>query len=116
MAEVILHERRDEVVRVIVAFVPAQRELLSRRLARFDEELRAQLAFEELVGETLVDEELEGKRAARANELARVVLGPRRAVLAEIAGERLLTPRHTRRSDDRRERGHARVAIAVPER
>src|SRR5690606_5987214 len=94
MPEVILHERRDEVVAVVVLVVAAEPEALPRLGAGLLEQVGLELRVEELVGHPLVDEDLVRKRAARPDQLGRVVLRPLAAVGAEVARERLLSPGH----------------------
>ena len=57
MPQMIFHERRDEVVAVIVARMHAQRQRLRRFAAGRVEPPVLQLRFEEFVGVTLIDED-----------------------------------------------------------
>ena len=100
---------------MVVAGVAAQRQRPTGRGAGGLEALRLQLRFEETVGEALVDED-RPRVGMPAHQLAGVVRGPRVAVVAEVARERLLPPRHLRRRDDRRDRRHAAVAAGMPQR
>ena len=65
--------------------MPPQRQPLPGRLRRCLQQLGLELLGQELVGQALVDQELAGQGAAAAQQLAGVVLGPGRAVGAEIA-------------------------------
>src|SRR5688500_1631476 len=115
MAQVIVHEGRDEEVAVVVALVDAQLERLSRAGACRLEELGLELALEELVAGPLVDEELARKRALR-EQRDRVVFGPAVPSFAEVARERLLPPGHLARRHNRRERRNRSVLAREPKR
>ena len=80
--QVLGHERRDEIVPVIVAGVAAKLERLARLGAGRLEQLGAQLALQKLVGQTLVDQDRAGARP-RADQRAGVV-----AAQASRAGPR----------------------------
>src|SRR5947207_303576 len=57
VAEMVFDECLDEEIAVVVAFVAPQLERLSRLAARFLEQLRLELLFEERVREPLVDQD-----------------------------------------------------------
>src|ERR1041384_6942260 len=67
------------------------------------ERIGVELAFEELVGQTLIYEDLAAALGTLEQD-AGVVGLPGGAIGAEIAAERLLAPRHRHRIGDRRER------------
>jgi hypothetical protein len=82
VTQVIFHEGGDEVVAVVVALLHAQLErLIGARLAQ---QLRAELAFEELIPGALIDQQ-RARKAPRAQQLDRVVLRPGGAIFAEVA-------------------------------
>src|SRR5262249_8713253 len=56
--EMIVHERRDEIVRMIVPGLHPQRDALSRLLRGVHEELGFELTLEILVGVSLLDQDL----------------------------------------------------------
>jgi hypothetical protein len=91
--EVIADEGLDEVVAVIVPGVAAQLELLAGVPARSLEEVRVELLGEELVVQTLVDED-RGAAPARSDQLACVVGLPPRPVVAEVTAEGLVPQGH----------------------
>ena len=74
------------------------------------EQLGPQLIFDERVGIADIDEDFGDARAV-LDQRDGVVLAPGRAIVAEIAGQRLLAPRHLARRDDRREGGDAAEAV-----
>src|SRR5262249_1444123 len=104
MTQMILDERADEIVTVVVTRLQPQPQRLAAGLAGLGEPFRMQRVVEETVGDALVDEDLAGETAALLDQRAGVVLLPRVAILAEILRKRLLPPAHARRRDDRRER------------
>src|SRR5512147_795495 len=102
VGDVIADEGADEVVAVVVAFLPAQDYRHLRRPARLLEQLWSELRLQELVGGALIDEN--GARPAGGrDQLAGVVRPPRFSVLAEVAAECLLAPGHLAGSDDWRQ-------------
>src|SRR5690606_32221354 len=106
---VLADEAGDEVVAVVIAGLHAQGQRMARRVGRGLQQLRAQLALEELVVAALVHQQRQ-LLAGLAQQLAGVPLAPRRAVLAQVGGKGLLAPRHLAGRDDRRERRDAAVA------
>src|SRR5471032_90807 len=79
-------KRRDEVIPVVVAVMPTHGHRLPRRLRRSFENLRMQLRCEEVIGETLVDQNPPFKFRRRVlDQFARVILLPRFPIIAEIA-------------------------------
>src|SRR5581483_1168402 len=115
MAQVILDERRDEVVAVIVTALHAQQQFLSGVAARGFEQLGLELLREEFVGVPLVDEYRAGEPPAR-DQLAGIIILPALAVRTEIARKRLLAPGHAHGRYDRRERGNGFVALRMAQR
>src|SRR5512141_2094173 len=85
--DVVRDERLDEPVAVVVPGLPSQPEPLARACAGGFEQLGSQLFGEKFVVSALVDEDLVGKRSS-SNQLRRVVVQPRAAVVAQVAGER----------------------------
>jgi hypothetical protein len=69
--QVLGDEGRDEVVTVIIAGVPAQRQRLLRASASRLEEMRVELRCDEFVGETLIDEGLRDHPDGRADAQTR---------------------------------------------
>src|SRR5262249_23172817 len=117
MTQVILDERADEVVAVIVARLHPQAQRLAGRRAGFLQQFGAEILLEELVGAALVDEDLAGKTPALRDEFAGVVLLPGLAVGTEITRECLgAAPRHARRCDDRGERRQRLVSARILQR
>ena len=60
--EMILDERRDEVVTVVIAFVTPQFEIDASIRTRSFEKVRVQLLLEELIGQALIDEYLRSRQ------------------------------------------------------
>src|SRR5215217_752550 len=114
--QVVLHERGDEVVAVVIPLMDAQRERLPRGVASLLQQLRLELLLEELVARALVHQQRGKPRLRGADELRGVVLAPRGSVLAQVALERLLSPGHAHGRDDGREGGHGAVALRIAQR
>ena len=74
------------------------------------EQFGPQFLFDERVRVADIDEDFVDARAI-LDQRDGVMLAPGRAVVAEIAGQRLLPPRHLRRRDDRREGRDAAEAV-----
>src|SRR4051812_19691899 len=79
------------------------------------EQVGSQFLFDERVRIADVDEQF-GHARAILDERDRVMPAPRRTVVAEIAGQRLLTPWHLAWGDDRRKGGDAAEAARVAQR
>ena len=62
MTQVIFHEGRDEVVAMVVALVPAQRQRITRFPGGCFEHVLRQLLLQELVGQPLVDQQVRPAR------------------------------------------------------
>src|SRR6185312_5114058 len=94
MDQVVLHEGRDEVVAVVVAFMAPQLQRVTNFLRRFLEQVGMQLQLQELVRETLVDQDVRPARRIlhAGHELGRIIGGPLPTVGTEIPCKRLLSP------------------------
>src|SRR5580765_7847201 len=101
MFQMILDERRDEKVVVVVARAHAQVERLTGALASLAQQIGPQPA-DQRIGLALVDQDRARKTLLR-DEFAGVVLLPRLAILTEIARERGRTGTEARWRADRRE-------------
>src|SRR6185437_3010497 len=101
MPQMVFDEALHEPVAVIVARLQAQRERLPGVTARLFEQLGTQLFAQESVGVTLVDQDGAVEAFARANQCAGIVRVPCIAVVAEIARQCLVSPRHLCGRDDR---------------
>ena len=104
------HERRDEIIAVVVPRLAPERQWDSGRRACSFEEFGPQLFFDERVRIADVDKQL-GQPRAVLDQGDGVMLVPCIAVAAEITGQRLLPPRHLARCDDRGEGRHAAKAV-----
>jgi len=89
-SQVLVDERRDEVVAVVVAFAHSQVEGDAGALACFAQKMRLELPLEESVACALIDEDRAAGIAGILDQRRRVVRAPCRAIVAEVAGERLL--------------------------
>src|SRR4051794_26270543 len=98
-AQMLGHERRDEVVTMVVSRLDAERQRDAGLRACSFEKLRPQFLFDERVCITDVDEEFRDSSTA-FDERDGVVAGPARAVFAEISRQSLLAPRDLRRRDN----------------
>src|SRR4051812_23370445 len=98
-AQMILDEGGDEIIAVVVALLHPQRQRDPGLPAGRVEQLGSQLAFEEAVASSLINEDLRNAGVI-LDERDGIRLAPRRAVWSEIAAERLLAPRDLRRGDD----------------
>ena len=90
MAQVLFHERRHEVVAVVVAIAHAQLQRLPGGGAGGAQQLGLELHVEELIARALVDED-PGTAMSSRDQLDGVVVA---AVPAEKFRERLLSPGH----------------------
>ena len=100
---------------MVVAKPDAKLQRMAGGLGDGLQQLRAQLAIEELVVAALVDQQRQFL-LRRLHQLAGIPVLPRLAVIAQIGCECLLTPRHLRRRHDWRERRHAAVAARIAQR
>ena len=92
-AQVIVHERRDEVVAVVVAGLAAQSEGNVRFLTGAPQQFGSKLLGEERICVAVVDQKL-GKPGAVLDEGNGVVLSPGLLVAAKITAQRLGSPGH----------------------
>lgn len=115
MAEVVFDDARDEVVAVVVSFVPAHPRGLGSLLTGGFKQVGVQLRREEVVGQALVDQR-RGQLPAGFHQLGSVVRCPGRTVGTQISAERLLAPRALAGSADRRDGGHALEEPGVAQR
>ena len=95
------HEAGDEIVAVIVSRSQVQRQRDIRLAARRFEQFGLQLFFQELVCRALIHQKPRGAGAI-LDQRACVVFAPRRTVIPQIAGERLLPPGAVQRAGDGR--------------
>ena len=103
VGDVVFDERADEVVAVVVARFPVQRQRLARCPARRLEQIGMQLLGEKFIGQALVNQD---RRSARAllDERGGIVLLPQLSVFTEVPAESLDSPWALHRCADRRER------------
>src|SRR5918994_2183925 len=115
MAQVILDERRDEVIAVVVTGLAPERQRIAGVLASLFQAIRHQLQLEERIGEALIDEERWPSVyvGQRADEFAGVVRAPAFAVRPQVAAECFLPPGAMHRRDDRRECGDRTKALRM---
>jgi hypothetical protein len=113
--ELVGHEGRDEVVAVVVTLLHPQGQGDAGSAAGVGQQLRAELLGQEIVRLALVDQQV-GQARAVLDQRDRVVTAPCLRVGAEIAGKRLVPPRHLARCDDRCEGGAAAEPVGVAQR
>src|SRR4051812_13413137 len=111
-AQMVLHEGRDEIVRVVVALLHPEGERDAGVAAGGFEQFRSQLSFEEAVGSALIDEDFR-KAGAILDERDGVRRAPGAAVGAEVAAEGFLAPGDLRGCDDGGESGYAAVTAGI---
>ena len=104
-AEVVLDKAGNEEVRVIVAFMHAQRQRYTGFGAGIFQKLRLELAFQELVPDPLIDKQVFQSRAIFKQRTS-IVSSPTLLIGAEISAKRFLAPRAVYRRADRREGRH----------
>ena len=85
--QVIFDERRDEEVAVVIAFAQAKVERNARPLAGVLQELRLQLALQELILRPLIDHDWRPGPAAIFDQRGCVVFAPASPVSAEITAQ-----------------------------
>jgi len=75
MAQMIFHKAGNEIVAVVVALMAPQRERQTAISAGLLEKVRIELAFEELIAEPLIDQDVRPCRriAKRFNDLGGVI-------------------------------------------
>mmetsp|Transcript_84851 Transcript_84851/g.252925 ORF Transcript_84851/g.252925 Transcript_84851/m.252925 type:complete len:572 (+) Transcript_84851:157-1872(+) len=114
--QVVLHEARDEIVRVVVSLLQPEGQGDALLLAGSLQRLWLQLVLQEAVGGALVNEEPHGWPAVLLEKLDSVVLLPSLLVVAEVEREGLLAPGRVRRVRDRGEGGNRLVRARVLQR
>src|SRR5690606_4986650 len=112
--QVVIHEGADEVVTVVVAFMPPQGERLTGLLARSLESFGIQLILQEVVGQSLIYQDAfrEGLGFS-SHEFGRIMLGPFGPVFTQIAGESLFAPGAASRRSNRRKCRDRTVKVGV---
>ena len=105
----LIHQRLDEVIAVVIARVLAQRQRLAYLLASAGKSLGQQLLLQqEFIGQTLVDQNAFGVRHLpmflhlRRHQSAGIVRRPQAAILAQIRAKRLVSPSAIHRVGDGR--------------
>src|SRR6476620_10170775 len=105
-AQMVLDESRNEEVAMVVAVAQAQIERDAGTPTRFTQEFRLELRLEKWIHSTLIDQDKRSGPATLLDKRRRIVFAPPRRIVAEISGQRLLSPRRAHRRRDRRERRH----------
>ena len=113
--DVIAHKTGDEIIGVVVAGLQAELYVDACIIAGSLEEGGAELLCQEVVGVALIDQDI-ALPAAVAQQGARVVVGPGRPVVAEIASECLMAPGHFHGRHDGCEGRDGFVGVLVFER
>src|SRR5262245_12928370 len=108
----IAHERRDEIVAVVVAALAAQGEGNLRLLTGGLQQFRSKLLGEELVGVAIIDQKL-GKSGAVLDQGDGVILPPGLLFAAEKAAQRLGSPGYLGRRYDRGEGARRAVTVGM---
>src|SRR6266576_1531389 len=98
----VLDKGGNEEVRVIVAFMPAQRQRDTGFGTGIFQKLRLELVFQELVSLALIDKQFSQSRAVLKQGTS-IVSSPTLLVGPEISTQRFLPPRAVYRRADRRE-------------
>jgi len=94
VSEVIFHESGDEVVGVVVACLEPQSQRVIAALASSSKVLREELMLDvEVIGVSLVNEDVEGRAIILLDELCGIVGVPGCLVLSEVSSEGFLAPR-----------------------
>src|SRR5882672_2656179 len=96
-SKMILDERRDEEIAVVVAVLPAQDKRHAGAGARFLQQLRLELVLEKRVLRPLIDQWGRTCPSARLDQRRGVVFAPAILVLTEVSAQRLLAPRAAHR-------------------
>lgn len=92
-AHVIFHERRHEIVAVIIASLAMKGQRDPRLQTCALQQVGAKLFAQELIGVTIIDKKV-GKPCTILDQRNRIILAPCFRVVAEIAAERLDAPRY----------------------
>src|SRR5580698_3082466 len=114
-AQMVGHEGGNKVVAVVVAALQAEIERDTSLCACSFQQFRAKLLCQERVGIADVDEKVWKSRSV-LDQRHRIMLAPRRFVVAEIAAQRLDAPRYLRGRGDRRKRAGGAVAVRMRQR
>lgn len=115
IAQMLPNKRADKVITVIVALMIAQRQRLTGVAAGLFQCFGKELCGQELVIESLIDEQIED--AVSGLEQGGGVVGlPVLLVFAEVVAECFLSPRAAHRGADRRERGDRTEQFGVAQR
>src|SRR6185295_3051404 len=109
------HEGGNKVVAVVVTALQAEIERDARLRAGAFEQFRAKLFLQEWVGVADVDQEIRKSRAV-LDQRDRVMLAPRRFVVAEITAQRLDAPWRLRWRGDRRKYAGRAVTAGIRQR
>jgi hypothetical protein len=112
----VLNESRNEEVAMVVTVAQAQIERDAGAPTRFAQEFGLELRFQKWIGRSLIDQDGRSSPAALFDERRRIVIAPPGPILAEISGQRFLSPRTADRRGDRREGRHRFVAVGMLER
>src|SRR2546423_14737643 len=114
-SKMVLDERGDEEIAVIVAVLKSQLEWNAEIPTRGTQQFRLELAFEERIVGPLIDQYWRTCPAPVFNQRGRIVFPPTRAVPHEIARQHFLAPWTSDRRCDRREGGHPLFVVRVLE-
>src|SRR4051812_43644622 len=102
MPQVILHEGGNEVVTVVITLLTTQRQGVTDLLRSRLKDVLRELFLQELVPQPLIDQQVRppGGVFETRDDFSRVILRPLALVLAQVAREGLLAPRHLARCRD----------------
>ena len=107
-------EAGNEIIAVIVAVMPSQLEIYALFAADRLEPIDIEFLLEELVGQSLVNENSTAWRLGKvADDFGRVVLAPGGADTAKVVAEGLLSPRAVTRITDGCERGNGNMSMIL---
>ena len=115
IAEVIFHERRDEIIAMIVTVVPPQFERHTAFLAGCLKQVRMQFLLQERICQPLIDKNLIRRRALKlTNNFCRIVFSPARLVATQVIAKGFLPPGTIDRAAYRRKCGNGLGEIGGP--
>src|SRR5689334_16675410 len=115
-SKMVVDERRDEEIAVVVAIAQAKVQRNAAALTRCAQQFRLELAFDELIVRSLIDDDRGTGPTALFDQCGRIVVPPWPLTGAEVSGQRFLTPRTAHRRCDWRKRRHGFVAARILER
>src|SRR6185437_6712439 len=115
-SQVVLDECRNEEIAVVVAALQAQVQRNARSHARILEQIGPELTLEKRIARSLIDQDCRSGPAAIFDQCGSVVVPPAVALVAKVAGQRLLAPGATHRRGDRGEGRYRSVAMRILER